>query len=264
MPTVWQCLEEIPGLIALPAAWRDLTSENFAPFQALCLQTSARLATYIPCPLACGCDHFVIRRHDGAGAIAVCCCNPDTCPDIPLTLADITALEVSWTKLGRALCQALGLDTKIAKLPLPGTRQIGCWSADAVPVILTIQWKSQAFRSVIAELGFRLGRPFILLGPTNAYMDANCDELLAHARAAFFPLETIVILTPQGTLLPRSPPGDLFAKFTPESERSQKATPPPPRYALRKGLGVWKLTFDGKEAELRHARGIFYVAYLLA
>ena len=172
---------------------------------------------YISCPLGCGCEHFVIRRHDGSGAIAACCCEPDTCPDIPLTLADITALEVSWTKLGRALCQALGLDSKTAKLPLPGTRQIGCWSADAVPVILTIQWESQAFRSVIAELFARLGRPFILLGPTNAYMDANCDELLAHAKASFFALENIVILTPQGTLLPRSPPGDLFAKFTPES-----------------------------------------------
>jgi hypothetical protein len=32
---------------------------------------------------------------------------------------------------------------------------------------------------------------------------------------------------------------------------------------IRKGLGVWKLVFDGKEADLKHERGIFYVAYLL-
>ena len=36
-----------------------------------------------------------------------------------------------------------------------------------------------------------------------------------------------------------------------------------PRYVLRKGLGVWHLTFDGKEAVLKHERGIFYVAWLL-
>jgi hypothetical protein len=36
-----------------------------------------------------------------------------------------------------------------------------------------------------------------------------------------------------------------------------------PRYALRKGLGVWHLIFDGKEADIRHEKGIFYVAWLL-
>jgi hypothetical protein len=34
-------------------------------------------------------------------------------------------------------------------------------------------------------------------------------------------------------------------------------------FALRKGLGIWHLLFEGKGAELRHERGIFYVAYLL-
>jgi len=36
------------------------------------------------------------------------------------------------------------------------------------------------------------------------------------------------------------------------------------RYCLGKGLGVWQLTFDGAEALLKHERGIFYVAWLLA
>src|SRR5207244_7707195 len=31
-----------------------------------------------------------------------------------------------------------------------------------------------------------------------------------------------------------------------------------------KGHGVWKLTFDGQEAEMKHEQGIFYVAWLLA
>ena len=38
---------------------------------------------------------------------------------------------------------------------------------------------------------------------------------------------------------------------------------PSPRYSLRKGLGVWRLTFDGREAALKHEKGILYVAYLL-
>src|SRR5262249_3995646 len=38
----------------------------------------------------------------------------------------------------------------------------------------------------------------------------------------------------------------------------------PPRYALRKGLGCWELTFAGRRALLKHEQGIFYVAHLLA
>src|ERR1043166_497323 len=47
------------------------------------------------------------------------------------------------------------------------------------------------------------------------------------------------------------------------SASAQPPTTPAPRYAIRKGLGVWKLIFDGQETELGHERGIFYVAHLL-
>src|SRR5215472_14280537 len=48
---------------------------------------------------------------------------------------------------------------------------------------------------------------------------------------------------------------------TKRSVRTQQAQP---RYALRKGLGCWELTFAGRRAILKHEQGIFYVAYLLA
>src|SRR5947209_1255502 len=38
---------------------------------------------------------------------------------------------------------------------------------------------------------------------------------------------------------------------------------PIPRYALRRGLGTWELTFKGQRAVLKHEKGINYVAYLL-
>src|ERR1051326_1781573 len=41
------------------------------------------------------------------------------------------------------------------------------------------------------------------------------------------------------------------------------SAPPPPRYALRRDLGFWHLTFDYKNAILKHEQGIFYVAWLL-
>jgi len=56
------------------------------------------------------------------------------------------------------------------------------------------------------------------------------------------------------------------------SERSRKRieivaanppTGPPARYALRKGLGFWNLTFDYEDAGLKHEKGIFYTTWLL-
>ncbi len=41
------------------------------------------------------------------------------------------------------------------------------------------------------------------------------------------------------------------------------APAPPPRYQLRRDLGFWQLTFQGRSAILKHEQGIFYVAYLL-
>ena len=49
----------------------------------------------------------------------------------------------------------------------------------------------------------------------------------------------------------------------PKSPISRPRAAAAPRYALRKGLGAWELTFEGEHAILKHEQGIYYVAYLL-
>jgi hypothetical protein len=68
----------------------------------------------------------------------------------------------------------------------------------------------------------RLHAPFILLAPTSGHFDAPCQELLAHARAAFFPLETTVHLADNGRLRAVNPPGELFAQFTPQPKQADQ------------------------------------------
>src|SRR5206468_917195 len=100
----------------------------------------------------------------------------------------------------------------------PNTRQIGSWSADGVAVILTIQRDERDFRAAVAELTARLREKFILLAPTTDNFDAACQDLLAHAGAGFFALDSLVLLTEHGALQPRKPPGELFARFLPEAK----------------------------------------------
>lgn len=184
-----------------------------------CRRSSCRLtpppAQLLPCPRGCDLAHDIVGRPDGSLA-ATCRGDPERPFEIPLTPADITPLEVSWSKLARALSQALGLHSKLAILPPPNTVQFGAWSADAVPAILTIQACPSAFFRVVPELVARLQRPFMLFAPTSNHFDAHCLELLSRVGAAFFPLDSTVMLADDGRLRPAKSPGELFAEFTPQ------------------------------------------------
>lgn len=193
-----------------------MIGEQFPAFRSLCLEPVSWPVQPIPCPRGCGCNHVVLLRHDGTGAVAVCRCASAGCPDIALTREEIIPLQVSRPRLGHALCQAFGLASRLADLPIPNTFQFGSWSTDAVPVILTIQVQNSVFRRAVAELAAGLRRPFILFAPTSDFLDAPAQSILENHGAAFFALDAQVILTEHGTLQPTSPPGELLARFTPQ------------------------------------------------
>jgi hypothetical protein len=116
----------------------------------------------------------------------------------------------------------LGCDARRAELGLPATAQIGSWSADAVPVVLSVQDGRSQFRFVMAKLAARLRRPFILLTPTSQHLDAHGTELLSGCKAACFTLEPILRLTDRGTFQPLVTPGEVFAEFTPQPKETEQ------------------------------------------
>src|SRR5260370_9544871 len=152
----WHAFEDIPGQIALEPAWSQRMGDNYPLFKNLFLKPSPVLATVFPCPHRCGCTHSVIPRHDGTGVVAVCRCQPETCPDIPLTIDQITGFEIDWPKLGRVLSRTFGLNTKFLTLSPPDTAQFGSWSTDAVPAVITIQVFPSTFRQAVAEVATKL------------------------------------------------------------------------------------------------------------
>ena len=211
----WSCLETLPGLIALPRVWHARLDGMFERVKALILHDNPTLAQLLPCLRGCGLAHDIVCRPDGS-FVATCYGDSNRPQEIPLTVADITPLEVSWSRLGRALCQALGLDSRFRTLQPPNTIQFGAWSADAVPAVLTIQAYPCAFRRVVSELVAELRTPFMLFAPTSSHLDVPSLGYLTGARAAFFPLDSTVLLTGDGRLCPAKSPGELFAQFTPQ------------------------------------------------
>jgi hypothetical protein len=230
---VWHALESSRGLTAVAASWRERVGDQFNPFKTAFLQRAHGVAKGMPCPRGCACTHEIVQAESqsafsdsrithhasrSSAIRAVCRCEPPNCPDIPLMPDDILLFELSWTKISRALCHVFALDYKPVDLGLLNARQIGSWSVDAVPVILTIHHERAWFRTVLLELLARLRQRFILLAPTSKNFDAVSQELLASADAGFFALDANLTLSDQGELQLSSArvPGDLFARFTPQ------------------------------------------------
>ncbi|HEY5911805.1 MAG TPA: hypothetical protein VJA21_14480 [Verrucomicrobiae bacterium] len=210
---MWSCLETNAGLDAVSTVWRHDLGHHFPAFQAAFLRRSAEPARSYPCPHECGCAHEVIQ-HAPEDIVAVCRCDRWNCDDFPLKPEDIVAWGLSWQRLGSALCRALSLAPKMAELGLPNTRQIGAWSATAVPVMLIIESDARQFRHTLIELTARLQHPFILLAPTARHLTAPSLELLGRVQAGFFDLGSSVRLLPGGTLQAVRAPGEIFQRFT--------------------------------------------------
>jgi hypothetical protein len=231
----WSCLEAIPGQTAVDFTWRTYFGSWFEPFKTAFLHQSPERATSVPCPRECGCQHKVVPHGDGQ-LIGVCQCESWNCEDIQLTAEDLTLWTLSWPRLGRALCQTLGLQAKTADLNLPATRQVGAWSTDAVPVLLTFQSERTELLFVLGQLVARLRQPFILLGPTSQHLDAAGKELLANVNAGFFDLASQVEFTNAGVLRPRVPPGEMFSRFNPQPKEAVSESTARKAFALVKAL----------------------------
>ena len=240
----WPCLDSLAGQGAVPAVWQRKLGEHFKNFRPF-LHARLDFAAGYPCD-NCGCNHEIVLSSPRLGraptplyleassidscgrstfdssrrqipfATAVCRCEPWRCDDIVLTAAEVQLLELDWSSLGRALCKALGLDQRPVRLSLSGTRQIGSWSAAAVPVILTLPRERDQLSTITDQLTSRLRRPCILLTPTTVFWDASSLEPLVQAGSEIFALEAVVRLTGPGVFDPVKSPGELFTRFRPE------------------------------------------------
>ena len=163
----WPLLESLPGARAVWTVWKHQLGEKYELFRAAFLQAAPEPPVKFVYCIGCGCEHEVVRWADGR-VMAECRCKPGRCEAFSIVPEDLAPLELNWSKLGRALCGALQLRSKLAGLGIYNTKQIGCWSAEATPVVLTVlSSQGELFHTVSALVG-RLGKPFILFAPRKA------------------------------------------------------------------------------------------------
>jgi hypothetical protein len=213
----WRGLELVRGPTAVVATWQQHLGDICPAFSRAFLKRCVEPVRNYLCPIGCGCVHEVTGHVDDS-LVAVCRCESRACEDLDPSRADAAFYELSRTRLGRALCRAFGLGAHRAELGLPNTRQVGTWSADAVPVILTVHSERWLFRQATAEWAAPRKQPFILLAPTASAVAAIGKELLSNVGAGFLASKDCVRLNPDATLQSLKAPRELFARLQPQAK----------------------------------------------
>jgi hypothetical protein len=214
MVKLWQSLEAIPVAAAVAAEWQSWTGELFPAFKTAFLQACGEPAASFPCPRECGCQHRVVPHASGQ-IVAVCECDPWNCDNIALTRDDVVMWQINRSKFGRAVAKAFDCDAKDTDLRIAGTRQVASFGDAALPVVLTIQHDRASFASAVAQLVATLKERFILLAPTNRFLDGHSQTLLKGAKAGFFDLASTLVLLPDGKLHAAKKGGVLFSPYLP-------------------------------------------------
>jgi hypothetical protein len=237
-PAFWRALERATCLETYLALWRQSLGDDLEVFQQAFLDRLPATSPSFFCE-RCHCSHQIIHwtveewqkvchQWGGtfdlanlpdkvkAGVIEACCRCDIQCRPFELKLDDIAIWSFNFKRFARALCQAFDLDSTLSELQPGRLWQIGSWSCDTVPVILSFQPSPEALQQSIYYLGVTLRRPFILLTPTAQNLNARTLQGLASVHAEAFALDAHLRVSDHGTFVPVKLPGELFSKFAPK------------------------------------------------
>lgn len=181
MSKLWRCLEDVRGLVAVPAVWGARLDGEFGAVRSSYLASRKERARSVPCPRGCGCAHEVVKHDDGK-LIGVCRCESWNCEDIELSDADLVLLELNVSKLGREIVQAFGCDAKPAKLSVADVLQVGSFERTAVPLLLAIPHDVSGLCAVATSLAATLNGPFVLFVPTARFVTAESSAICREAK----------------------------------------------------------------------------------
>jgi hypothetical protein len=294
----WQVLSSISSGAGLLADWRYAFGAEFELVWRFLIPTTTQ-ATSHPCTSdpPCECRH-VVRETDW-GSVGVCSCGPGECETIRLEPKDLLVYTLDWKVLGSAICRVLGFsEIQEPVYPAVWIHAIGIHEPTGAAVYVTLA-KDEILLGEVEKLILSREAPFILLTPTPTSCTPEAKAVLNRNRCAQLSLATL--LTPEigGSFRLEQPIGPLLESFkmclpggkieilnrieeeivavrthlrelpattlcASVASASCDASPPrTPAFAIRKGLGLWKVTFESHEAEFKHQQGATYVTWLL-
>ncbi len=250
---LWQAFENIPGLLATSAHWRQYAGQDFPVIQPF-LRPTDMMGAALPC-LDCrvpGCSREIIDC--GGGEIVAVCRHPwDRRSDIRIEAADAVLHTVDMAALSKAIAPKLGFRSQTPVLRDHGAWGIGLLSAGYgidQQVVLMAHSEQVRFRQSLNRLVNELRENFIVLSPTTRRKDLEVHETLSRHHVRFHALEEHLGADEAGQLAavhPLSADGGAEIPVTPVPERDARIKAFLARHAMTIKEMVVALSLDYRD-----------------
>ncbi len=227
---LWQSLEALPGLAAIPAFWEFHCGADVELLRPHLRVTDMEDGSY-PCPRP-GWPHCPRRIVDyGNGQYSALCRDPHgLCERIELTRRDVLIHELDLAAFTRALAAPLGIHWQSPKERHDGIFAIGLSTrreTRAQPVFLAILPDSARFRASVQQLLLGQSGPLVLMTPTSRHHTVEVQELLQRRGIALTTLDEQLAIDATGQII---------ATHRPESVGEIPPTPIPDRKRVVKNF----------------------------
>jgi hypothetical protein len=232
---LWQALEQIPGLLAVPASWREYCGPDFPILEPFLRPTDDIGASY-PCPYPTGgeCPRKIVDYGDGE-YVAICRDPWKICKNLALSLKEVLVYTPDIAALTNTIAAPLGI-----RWHAPVKTAWGVWDfgvsrnreTSNYRTYLSCQFGEGAFREAVHDLLLASPPGFLICAPTVDHLTADLQQELAKRSCQFLALEDQVGLSPSGDFVAlesaEAQPG--FAP-TPVEERKRAVMAFKQRYA---------------------------------
>ncbi len=222
---LWQTLEQIPGLVAVPAFWREYCGPDFPVIEPYLRPTDDIGATY-PCPYPTGgyCPRKIIDCGDGE-YVAICRDPHKICQDIPLTPKEVLLHKLDLAGFTKMIAAPLGIRWHPPEKLGDHTWAIGLSdrrsSRNQAVYFIALPDRFR-FAAAISRLLLDVSGPFVVVSPTSGHRTAEVQRRLQTRGISFVALEDQLLLDGGGKLIAVDPLESLDQiRRTPVAERPQ-------------------------------------------
>jgi len=205
---LWQSLERVPGLKAVPAFWAEFCGPRF---DLVCphLRATDTIGAIYPCPHPSSghCPRRIVDYGDGQyGAI---CRDPHrVCSDVQLEAREVVVHELDIAAFAQTFAAAVGIRCRA-----PVVRGDGVWAVGTSvrpdtrgqPVFLIVLPAVERFRAAVERLLFDVPGPFVIVAPTNSHRSVEVQEHVQRRGLGFLAIEDHVGLSDDGQFVALDP-----------------------------------------------------------
>jgi len=194
---LWQGLERVPGLVAVPAFWEQCCGADVSLIRPH-LRSTDEFGTTFPCPHPWDgdCPRRIVEYGDGT-LTAICRHRHKLCHDVALTTREALLHKLDLACFLKPITQALYLRWQDPALRFPGVWALGLSARTDTrnqPAFLQVQGRQPTFLEGMRRLLIEIDGPFLLIAPTERFRDISVQELIQARGIGFISLEEQVLL----------------------------------------------------------------------